>query len=103
MNIYFNLRRRLPELRKLTTEQRRGVQRIFQGDRFFLFAGLAGGIGLCIALISTRIFDLSREVAGVLMTVCSLSCYIAFLQYQVKRLRPRIAEYVFIHFRPKSA
>jgi hypothetical protein len=101
MKIYLNLRQ-LPELQNLTVEQRRGVQRQFIGDRFFLFAGLAGGIGFCIALILSDVFSLShwaRECLGAGFGVCG---FLAFCHYELNRLRPNIAKYVFVYFASKG-
>jgi hypothetical protein len=102
MNIYFSPYK-LPELKNLTAEQRRGVVRRYCGDRYFVFAALAGGIGSCVALIMSDVLYLSHWPKAVLMVVLYLCGHIAFCHYDMKRLRPKIADYVFIHFCPKSA
>lgn len=100
MNIYFSPYK-LPELHNLTTEQRAGVVRRFFGERFFVFAGLAGGIGSCVALILSDVLDLSHWPRAFLIAALSLCGFFAFGRYEMKRLRSKITDYVFIHFSRK--
>jgi hypothetical protein len=90
-------------MRSLTEEQRRGVVRIFFGDRFFLFGGLAGCIGLCVALILSSVLDVSYWPKAFLTVVFWFCGSVVFSHFEMKRLRPKIADYVFIHFQQKSA
>jgi hypothetical protein len=97
------LPRQLPEMRSLTTDQQRGVMRRFFSERYFVFCGLAGVIGMCVAYILSDMLQLSFWPRGVLMAAFYLLASGACSQYEMRRLRPKIADYVFIHFRQTSA
>lgn len=100
MSIYFSPYQ-LPELHNLTAEQRAGVVRRFFGDRFFVFAGLAGGIGLGVGYILSDVLNLSYWHRAFLIAALSLCGSFAFGRYEMKRLRSKIADYIFIHFSRK--
>lgn len=97
MNFYC-IPRQLPELQDLTPEQRRGVMRRFFGERFLIFGGLSGGIGLCVALVVADLLGFSYWPSGVLAVAFYLLGFATFSCYKMNRVRPKITEYVSIHF-----
>jgi hypothetical protein len=102
MKIYLNPRC-IPELQNLTLEQRKGVIHRFFGAQYGAKAGLAGSAGFLVAIALSSVVDFSfwpRVAAPVLMAVLA---GIAYNHYAVKRLRPHIAGYIYIHFRRKAA
>jgi hypothetical protein len=96
MRIYLNPRF-IPELQNLTVEQRRGVNHRFFGTQYGGRVGLAGSAGFLVATALSPVLDLSFWPRSAVTVLMSFLAAIVYNHYALRRLRPEIASYVFVH------